>query len=523
MSAVIAQEAGGASRWRWPLLAWLATVVLLLVGYADTATTMFGIWMRSETFAHALVVPPISLWLAWRLRGELAVLQPQPALWAALPLLGMALVWRMGHIVQISVVEQFMLVAMVVLTVPAVLGLTVARALMFPLGFLFFAVPFGEFMTPTLVEFTADFTVAAVRFSGVPVLRDGTHFLIPSGSWAVVEECSGIRYLMASAMVGTLFAYLNYRSYRRRLAFIVFSLIVPIVANWLRAYMIVMIGHLSGNRLATGVDHVIYGWVFFGVVIAIMFMIGARWADSVEPDMHPAHAALPAVPVPAARWLGAGVLALLASTGVQVGLQTWLAGRDVMQSAQANIRWPETLAPGWVAAPELTPPFKPVFVGPDAEPQQAYRGPDGSLVWAYLAHYPQQDNQRRLVSSVNVIVRSDDVKWNLAARDRRTLTGAGALGSVTTFDIAPIPAAGRAGRLRAWRIYRIDGQLTDNDVRAKALQAWQVLRGHGSAGSAVVLYTAATTAQDADDDLAAFAKANGGLILTWLDGLAGHQ
>jgi len=39
---------------------------------------------------------------------------------------------------------------------------------------------------------------------------------------------------------------------------------VPIIANWLRAYMIVMIGHLSGNKLAVGVDHLIYGWLFFG-------------------------------------------------------------------------------------------------------------------------------------------------------------------------------------------------------------------------------------------------------------------
>jgi exosortase len=57
------------------------------------------------------------------------------------------------------------------------------------------------------------------------------------------------------------------------------SIAVPVVANWLRAYMIVMIGHLSGNTLAVGVDHLIYGWVFFGVVIMMMFMVGARWAE----------------------------------------------------------------------------------------------------------------------------------------------------------------------------------------------------------------------------------------------------
>jgi exosortase/archaeosortase family protein len=124
-----------------------------------------------------------------------------------------------------------------------------------------------------------DFTIAALQATGIPVYREGLNFVIPSGSWSVVEACSGVRYLIASFMVGTLFAYLNYNSWKRRAGFMLISIVVPIVANWLRAYMIVMIGHLSGNTLAVGVDHLIYGWVFFGVVIMIMFMIGARWSE----------------------------------------------------------------------------------------------------------------------------------------------------------------------------------------------------------------------------------------------------
>ena len=87
----------------------------------------------------------------------------------------------------------------------------------FPLAFLFFAIPFGGFMLPWLMEMTADFTVSALRLSGVPVYREGMSFLIPSGAWSVVEACSGLRYLIASFMVGTLYAYLTYRSPRRRL------------------------------------------------------------------------------------------------------------------------------------------------------------------------------------------------------------------------------------------------------------------------------------------------------------------
>src|SRR5215467_7740730 len=107
------------------------------------------------------------------------------------------------------------------------------RVLLFPLAFLLFAIPAGEFLVPVLMDWTADFTVAAIRWSGVPVFREGNHFALPSGNWSIVEACSGIRYLVASVMIGTIYAALAYRSAKRRAALLVASIVVPIVANWL--------------------------------------------------------------------------------------------------------------------------------------------------------------------------------------------------------------------------------------------------------------------------------------------------
>lgn len=94
---------------------------------------------------------------------------------------------------------------------------------------------------PFFMEWTAKITVICLRMSGIPVYQEGLQFVIPSGNWSVVEACSGIRYLIASVTVGTLFAYLNYRSLKRRLLFVVVSFLVPIIANWARAYIIVML------------------------------------------------------------------------------------------------------------------------------------------------------------------------------------------------------------------------------------------------------------------------------------------
>jgi len=260
----------------------LLVLVAVLIAYRDTAASMVSIWSRSETFAHAFLVPPIALWLIWRQRHTLATMEPRACAWMLLPIAGLALCWLLGELASVNSLTQFAMTGMLVLAVPAVIGLRMTNVILFPLGFLFFAVPIGEFLLPQLMDWTADFTVLALRGSGIPVFREGNRIAIPSGSWMIVEACSGVRYLIASLMVGTLFAYLQYRSARRRWAFVGIAILVPIVANWVRAYLIVMMGHLSGNRLAAGVDHLIYGWLFFGVVIGLMFVLGMWWHEPAQ-------------------------------------------------------------------------------------------------------------------------------------------------------------------------------------------------------------------------------------------------
>ena len=245
------------------LLAWMLGL------YHGTTASMIAIWERSETFAHGFIVVPIFLFLVWRERLKLAESEPSPCFPALLGLVAAGAAWILGEQMNALALSQLAMISMVPLAIWTVCGTRVAKILAYPFAFLLFAVPFGEFLVPRMVDWTADFTVFALRASNVPVYREGNFFMIPTGAWSVVEACSGLRYLIASLMVGVLFAYISYHSPWRRAAFIAASVAVPVIANWLRAYMIVMLGHLSGNRVATGVDHLVYGWIFFGLVVAI--------------------------------------------------------------------------------------------------------------------------------------------------------------------------------------------------------------------------------------------------------------
>ena len=259
-----------------------AVALAILFAYRETALSMYEIWRHSDTFGHCVTVVPIVLWLVWRQRLQLATLPVRPFWPGTLMVAGAGVVWLIGSLADANVVRQFALVLMIQSAMLSVGGLAIGRALAFPLFFLFFAVPFGDAFVPKLMDWTADFTVLGLRLSGVPVYREGNSFVIPSGNWSVVEACSGIRYLIASLMAGTLYAHLMYTSKWRRAAFVAASVVVPLIANWMRAYLIVMLGHLSNNKLAAGVDHLIYGWVFFGIVLLTMFWVGARYREDRE-------------------------------------------------------------------------------------------------------------------------------------------------------------------------------------------------------------------------------------------------
>lgn len=469
------------------VLPWLALVGLLLLLFRDTAAAMVGIWMRSDTFAHAFLVPPICAWLAWRRRDALSGVEVRPAPLVLLPIVAICAMWLLADLAGVNAATQLALVGLLVLSVPAVFGWAVARELAFPLGFLFFAVPIGDFLVAPMMEGTADFTVAALRAVGIPVYREGLDFVIPSGNWSVVEACSGVRYLIASLMVGTLFAYLNFNSTRKRLLFVCVSIAVPIVANWLRAFMIVMLGHLSGNQIAVGADHLVYGWVFFGVVIMIMFLIGSRFADPLPARRTP-RTDLPgalSAGAPATHLWSAAALVAVALAGTQ-GAQAWLDRESGVPVGPLAL--PAAPA-GWAVESEPLAPWTPAYKNANRTAGITYaRGDERIGVW--VGYYRDQGRERKLVTSTNVLVPQQDSTWILPASGVRTLnTPAGRVAFRSTVLRSPIdPKAATRQRLQVLHVHWVGGRLLIRNAPARLYQALDKVAGRGDDGAVLVFY-----------------------------------
>ena len=280
-----ARHAALPAAWRAPLAGLALGVLALVAVTAGAWGAMLHQWWNIDTYNHLLLIPFIIAWLVSLKVRELAALNPQP-FWPALGAVaaGLAL-WRAGEALGINLLAQAGAVGAVQAAVVTVIGLRASLVLAVPLAFAAFLVPFGDEIIPPLQAITADIAIALVHLAGVPARIEGIHIHTPAGLFIVAEACSGVKFLIAMVALGVLVCATRLRRWTTRAAFMAACVIVPILANGVRAFATIYVAQFVGAEKATGFDHIVYGWVFFAIVLAIL--LGAAWRFvEREPESH---------------------------------------------------------------------------------------------------------------------------------------------------------------------------------------------------------------------------------------------
>ena len=286
MSAPTATVVGAATRQavtvkEWGRIAWPLSLGLVLLAALFNKEILAAVqtWETSTAYNHCFLVIPIALYLLWDRRCDLVGIPPRSmpsVVFLGLPL---ALVWLVAERLGIMEGRQLVVISFVELLFLAVLGPRLWWAVAGPLLYLYFLVPFGEFLTPRLQDITTGFIRHGLEILGIPAYIDGYVIEIPQGTFFVAEACAGLRFLIASIAFGCLYALLLYRSPVRRGLFILVSIIVPIIANGFRGLGIVYLGYLLNSAQAAAADHIIYGWLFFSMVIVLLIVVGLPFRE----------------------------------------------------------------------------------------------------------------------------------------------------------------------------------------------------------------------------------------------------
>src|SRR5262249_7537020 len=246
----------------------------------------------------------------------------------------------------------------------------------------------------------------------------------------------------------------------------------------------VMLAHLTNNTLAVGVDHLIYGWLFFGVVMLLLFWIGSFWQEAEPQSAADAQtsrivaAAHDSPPRPFQSLFPAAIAAVAAAS-------VWLPTEAAIK---ATIRVEDPVLPivaseqGWNASATPFSTWKPQYLGFASERAQTFHK-DGLEVGLYLAFYRRQEKGRELVTSGNVLVAVRDWNWRVLTK------GADSVDWLRARPLVDDSAlVGPGIRLQVFRLYWVSGRVTANQTIAKLLTAWSVLTGHSDDSALIVIY-----------------------------------
>lgn len=477
------RSTGGEVRRHAAVLAILASAILLL--FARDAADMVRVWAESSTYNHCALVPLLIAWLVWQRLPELKALVPA-ALPAALPVVAIgAALWLLGEAGGVATARHLGLVVMLQGAVITVLGLSFARALAFPIFYALFMVPAGEEIVPQMQMLTARIAVALLHLGGVPAHLDGVFISIPNGYFEVAEACAGVKFLVAMLALGALVANVCFRSWPRRILFMLACIVTPIIANGVRAFATIQAAAWSDADVAAGFDHVIYGGIFFAIVMAIV--IGVAWPffdrRASDPWFDPA-LVQPRYPVRSP--LTSATVACLAIAALPIA---WIGIANAPGEPLPATMMPEV--PGWQLGPDRsTRRWQPHFAGADRLVIGHYHDAHGRQVDLAIAVFARQEEGRELVGFGQGAVGPDsDWAWSASASP----LGSGRYDRITAFGTAREVAT----------FYRVGGVLTGSATDVKLATMRLRLFGGPSAAAAILISAEGDGARPAIERFAA--------------------
>ena len=431
-------------------------------------------WVGSLAYNHAFLVLPIAGYMIWSRSAWLAGVTPRLDPRALLLLPPLSLAWLAASALGVLEGRQFIVMTMLQVVLLSTLGPTIYRRLLGPLLYLYFLVPSGEFLVPYLQDFTAHWATLALRWAGVPVYSDGIFIEVPAGKFVVAEACAGFRFLITAVACGVFFALIMYSTLWKRVVFVVLSILVPIAANVLRVFGIILLAEIEGSAAAVEADHVTYGWAFFATVQFGLILIGRLFADralGVPPPLSPRALGFGAIsPLRVSLFLCTALA--LAALGPAYGML--LDRRDSGGNVVCADAAKPPAAP-WRRVAAASDGWKPKVIGADCEFLETF-GDGESVVRRFLALYVPHGLVSNLVRSQNCL--SDETLWRSALGRQREQREVLTKGGVLTVNATTLAAGER--RLLVWSFYVEGGAALASPLAARLRQARAILLGqHG--------------------------------------------
>lgn len=260
----------------------LAALVVLVVGALAVALpTMVSVGQESwstEQGAHGPIVLLTGVWLlfrAWKHAGPIA---PPPVWRPTLIMVPMLALFTVSRISQIVEIEGYVMYAVLLTALYALVGGAMMRRLAFPLIYMAFVFPPPDTVVYALtLPMKIIITKAAVgllTLIGYPVGYSGVWIQIGQYQLLVAAACAGLNSIISLSVLATFYIYIRHAGdVTRALILALFIVPVAMAANFVRVLILILLTYHAGEAAAQGFLHNFAGMTMFVAALLIMFAI----------------------------------------------------------------------------------------------------------------------------------------------------------------------------------------------------------------------------------------------------------
>ena len=273
---------------------WIA-IGLLVICFGRVLFDLVNHALNESLHSHIILVPFISAYLVWQLRGSLPFPQrmrlPLPSIFAFVGLISIGIYAALrfngnapSHNDYLSL-SVFAFCMFFFAIAAFFLGTTFIKRIAFPLFFLLVLVPLPDAATAA-IEIASQYASAEtyswfMNLSGATYYREGRTFVLPNLTLVVAQECSGIRSSLVLFITSLIAGHLFLRSPWKKaiLALAVFPL--GILRNAFRIYFLSMASaHWNPDIIHSPLHH--RGGPIFFALSLIPFFLLLLWLKKSE-------------------------------------------------------------------------------------------------------------------------------------------------------------------------------------------------------------------------------------------------
>jgi EpsI family protein len=451
--------------------------LVLLIGamlalYWPAVQALWVIWLdvKTTTYTHGLLIAALSLWLLWRNDARAASsVAPQKRDGRGLFMVALCVLvlgWQLAFRAGIQLGYLLLLPPLIWCAVRVSLGAAAARRAAFPLGFLYFAMPLWDYLIPLAQQGTIHAVRFMLRVVGIPAYFSGDTVHIPSGVFAIEGGCSGLHFIVVALAIAALLGELRGDSWRMRVRWLVVTLLLAVLTNWIRVFTIIVLGHVTHmQHYIVSVSHYWYGWGLFLIAVFALFLYERRFPER-EPATDPVGPGEPA----GLRFAPAPVAMALAIAALPATLNPVIEARTA--SEVPRLARPLRIeSAGWRYAPADEHAWRPSQVGADLEQRWRFAS-ESKEVELYVAWYRDQKARKKLGGYSNRPRGEAELLEEQQVRE-----------SGHEYSAQRVTADG--GEALLWIEYRVGDRAFASPTRAQLWYSWRTLATLSSLSSSV--------------------------------------